>query len=71
MSATTDRLNLEMQDAKRNLDWTKQELDAIDNESAGIYERVMRLYHIRRENYRNYYRAKGQLKTITEKKQAA
>jgi hypothetical protein len=54
---TIDRLTFEMQDARRNLGWLDQQ--------------IANLHNLRRENYRNYYRAKAELKTITDKQQAA
>lgn len=57
MQDTINRLNFEMQDAQRNLDWISKEKEALEEK--------------RREAYRNYYRAKGQLKQLTDKQQAA
>jgi hypothetical protein len=54
MQDTINRLNFEMQDACRNLGWIAQQLEHLQN--------------LRRENYRNYYRAKAELKTLTEQK---
>lgn len=54
MNATETRLKFEMEDARRNLDW-------LEKQTAHLQE-------LRRENYRNYYRAKSELKTLNDKK---
>lgn len=53
ISATENRLNYEMEDARRDLNWIDKQIEA--------------LHEKRRKRYRDYYRAKHELKTLNDK----